>query len=204
MGIEQRLSDNSGNEEIFKEAAPIYQAELDRCGYQHQLTYNPRPAEVVRKKNRSRRVTWFNPPYSMDVATNVGQEFLKLIDTHFPPGHILHSTINRSTVKVSYRCLPSMGAQVAKHNARLLSSAKTRGKRKSPSCNCQISKKGECPIPGACNTDGAVYQATVRNNKGEEECYVGLAKKFKKRYSKHKATINEYKPEGNTTLSTHY
>ena len=132
VGIQQRLSDNSGNEKIFKEAAPIYQAELDRCGYQHQLTYNPRPAEEVRKKNRSRRVTWFNPPYSMDVATNVGQEFLKLIDTHFPPGHLLHSTINRSTVKVSYRCLPNMGAQVAKHNAKLLSSAKTGGRESPP------------------------------------------------------------------------
>ena len=97
-----------------------------------------------------------------------------------------------------------MGAHVAKHNAKLLSSAKPRGGRKQPSCNCQKSKVGDCPIPGACNTDGAVYQATVTNNKGEEEFYIGLAKNFKKRYSKHKATLNEYKPEGNTTLSTHY
>ena len=159
------------------EAAPIYQAELKRCGYQHQLTYRPRPEMESRvKKNRSRRVTWFNPPYSMNVATNVGQEFLKLIDIHFPPGHMLHSTINRSTVKISYRCLPSMGAQVAKHNAKVLSSAKPRGTKKPPSCNCQKSKIGECPIPGACNTDGAVYQATVKNNVGDEECYIGLAK----------------------------
>jgi hypothetical protein len=117
---------------------------------------------------------------------------------------MLHSTINRLTVKVSYRCLPSMGAQVAKHNAKLLSTAKTKGKRMSPSCNCQKSKIHENPIPGACNTDRAVYQAIVRNNKGEEECYEGLAKSFKKTYNKNKATINEYKPEGNTTLSTHY
>ena len=205
VGIERRLSDNSANEQIFKEAAPVYQSELERCGYKHQLTYNPRPAENVKvKKTRSRKVTWFNPPYSMDVATNVGQEFLKLIDTHFPPGHILHSVMNRSSVKVSYRCLPNMGTQVAKHNAKLLSSAKTGGTRKPPSCNCQKSKVGDCPIPGACNTDGVVYQAIVRNNKGDEECYVGLAKNFKKRFNGHKATIKVHKPDGNTTLSTHF
>ena len=61
-------------------------------------------------------------PYniSMNVATNVGQEFLKLIDEHFPPGHILRSVMNRTTIKVSYRCLPNMGAQIAKHNAKIL------------------------------------------------------------------------------------
>lgn len=59
----------------------------------------------------------------MDVATNVWREFLKLIDLHFPPGHILHSVLIRSTVKVSYRCLPNMGAKVAKHNSKLLKSS---------------------------------------------------------------------------------
>ena len=45
----------------------------------------------------------------MNVATNVGQEFLKLIDKHFPPGNILHSVINRQTVKIGYRCMSSIG-----------------------------------------------------------------------------------------------
>ena len=140
----------------------------------------------------------------MNVATNVGQEFLKLIDRHFPPGHILHSVINRSTVKISYRCLPNMGAQVAKHNAKILNGEKDGGAKKPPSCNCQRSKLKDCPLPGACNSDGVVYQATVRNNQGGEETYVGLAKNFKKRYGKHKSTLTVYKPDGNTTLSTHF
>ena len=204
-GIEQRLSDNSANKQIFDEAAPPYQAELERCGYKHQLTFNPRPdQEPKKKKSRSRRITWFNPPYSMGVATNVGQEFLKLIDKHFPPGHILHSVLNRSTVKVSYRCLPRMGAVVAKHNAKILHGGKNGGAHKPPSCNCQKSKVSDCPLPGACNSNGVVYQAVVRSNQGGEEFYVGLAKNFKNRYSKHKASLNVYKPEGNTSLSTHY
>ena len=140
----------------------------------------------------------------MNVATNVGQEFLKLIDKHFPPGHILHSVLNRSTVKISYRCLPSMGAVVAKHNAKILHGGKNGGAHKPPSCNCQKSKVSDCPLPGACNSNGVVYQAAVRNNQGGEEFYVGLASNFKKRYGKHKASLSVYKPEGNTTLSTHF
>ena len=115
IGIERKISDNSANEQLFNEAIPPIQAELDRCGFSHKLKYNPRK-EKVKKKTRKKPVTWFNPPFSMNVATNVAKEFPKLIDLHFPPGHILHSVIIRSTVKVSYRALPNMGAQIAKHN----------------------------------------------------------------------------------------
>ena len=27
---------------------------------------------------------WFNTPYSLSVKTNIGAQFLNLIDTHFP------------------------------------------------------------------------------------------------------------------------
>ena len=112
-GREKRLSDNSANEEIFNQAIPPYQAELNRCGYTYKLKYNPSQSKGdKKKKNRSKPVTWFNPPFSMNVATHVGNEFLKLIDKHFPPGNILHPVLNRQTVKVGYRCMPNMGAQI--------------------------------------------------------------------------------------------
>ena len=63
---------------------------------------------------------------------------------------------------------------------------------------------GECPIPGACNTNGVVYQATVRNNGGEEEYYIGLAQNFKTRFRTNRANLAEKKPEGSITLYTHY
>ena len=205
-GIERRLSDNSANEEIFKEAIPPYQTELDRCGFNHKLEYNPSHEQTNNKKkhSRKRRVTWFNPPYSMDVETNVGKEFLKLIDFHFPPGHILHSVFNRTTIKVSYRCLPNMGAQVAKHNAKILRNSNNVTTRAPPSCNCQKSKVGDCPLPGACNQDGVIYKATVTSSGGGQEHYVGLAKNFKKRYAKHKRSMKYKLPEESTTLSTHF
>ena len=36
------------------------------------------------KKVRQRKIIWFNPPYSVNVETNIGKTFLKLIDKHFP------------------------------------------------------------------------------------------------------------------------
>ena len=65
--------------------------------------------------------------------------------------------------------MPSMATYISRHNAKILKNGE---KSKPPSCNCQKSKVGECPIPGACNTDGVVYQATVKNNIGKEENYI--------------------------------
>ena len=54
----------------------------------------------------------------MNVATNVGQEFLKLIDEHFPPGHILRSAMNKTTslgwaVPISVSALQAMSDEQA-------------------------------------------------------------------------------------------
>ena len=86
----------------------------------------------------------------MDVATNVGQEMFEANIFPFPPGHIIHSVLNRSTVNVSYRYLPNMGEIVAKHNSKLVK----KSDRTPPKCNCHLLQ------------DGVVYQATVTNAKG--------------------------------------
>ena len=204
-GIERRLVQISCNEEVFKAAVPDYQKELDRCGYNYKLTYsqpvNP-TSQPTRRKRGGRRVTWFNPPYSIDVATNVAREFLVLVDRHFPPGHPLHSICNRATLKVSYRCLPNMGSVVAKHNKKILRKSSNAQPKPRATCNCQ--KKEDCPVPGECNQDGAIYQATVSSAGGREETYVGLAKNFKKRYPKHKKNILDESAPNGTSLSKYF
>ena len=127
-----------------------YQAEQDRCGFAHTLEFKPRNRESSNKKrkNRKKRVSWFNPPYSMDVETNVGNKFLKLLDLHFPPGNFLQPVLNRSTVKISYRCLPNMGAQVAKQNSKLLRNSKIETIRPPPACNCQKVRRVITPFLG--------------------------------------------------------
>ena len=202
IGINRRLCEISSNKDVFLEAIPPYQAELDKCGYEHQLTWmDMEETQQKKRKCRTRRITWFNPPFSVNIKTNVGKEFLLLLDKHFPKGHFLHSTLNRNTVKVSYSCLPNMGRRLAKHNSKVISKNQNQTTKPKSTCNCQISKKVECPVPGACNQDGAIYEATVKTSDGGVESYVGLAKNFKKRYGKHKATINDRSADGQTTLS---
>ena len=59
-------------------------------------------------------------------------------------------------------------------------------------------------MPGEYNTNGVVYQATVKMDNGQVETYVGLAKNFKKRYGKHKKTLEVEPVDGKTCLSTFY
>ena len=63
--------------------------------------------------------------------------------------------------------------------------------------------KAECPVPGGCNQDGAIYQAIVSTNDGRVEKYVGLAKNFKKRFRKHRTTLKDRNADGQTTLSNY-
>ena len=97
-----------------------------------------------------------------------------------------------------------MGSVVAKHNAKVMKNSATTAPKSPANCNCQTSKKPECPMPGKCNQNGVVYQATVTSDGGKSEIYVGLAKNFKKRWSKHKFTIKDKNAEGGCTMSTYY
>ena len=84
--VEKRISDLSSSEEIFEQSKQHYQEALKKSGYTHQLKYNPTIPSTSRRnrRNRGRKIIWFNPPYSRSVETNIGKEFLRLIDIHFP------------------------------------------------------------------------------------------------------------------------
>ena len=60
--------------------------------------------DIKEKRNRSRNIIWFNPPFNKNVSTNVAKQFLNLIDEHFPKSNKLHAIFNRNAVKVSYSC----------------------------------------------------------------------------------------------------
>ena len=67
----------------------------------------PNASNTSKRRTRGRNISWFNPPYSANVATSIGAKFLKIIDRSFPPTHVLHKIINRNTIKISYRCMPN-------------------------------------------------------------------------------------------------
>jgi hypothetical protein len=76
----------------------------------------------------------------------------------------------------------------------LLISGNTQPKPKAR-CNCQ--KKGECPVPGECNQDGAIYQASVTSTGGKVE-------NFKKRYPNHMKNLLDETDPGGTSLSKYF
>ena len=121
----RRLSEISYDEESFNKAAPIYQKALNNSGYTHHLTFSPQtpiqPASPGRK-NRKREIIWYNPPYSKNVATNVGRAFLKILDDEFPKEHVLHKIFNRNTVKISYSCMSNLKQNIDSHNKSILHS----------------------------------------------------------------------------------
>ena len=86
VSIEKRLSNNSSDEKIFKEAAIYYEDTLNKAGYINKLVYYSPSASNQENKNKNCqwKVIWFNSPYSKSVTTRIGQSFLHLLDTHFP------------------------------------------------------------------------------------------------------------------------
>jgi hypothetical protein len=110
--INKRLSEISSDEDSFQRAMPLYQEALTKSGYQHKLKYQQPPTSqnTVNSRSRKRNMTWYNPPFSQNVATNIGQTFLKILDEEFPADHILHKIFNRNTVKISYSCMSNFRA----------------------------------------------------------------------------------------------
>ena len=197
-GINKRLSSISSDEKMFKMAAPIYQEALTKSGYDFQLKFDPCAAEPSKKaRNRSRHVTWFNPPFNLSVKTNVAAEFLKIVDKCFPKGHILNKIFNRNTLKVSYSCTQNLENIIAGQNSKLLSTPPVDDKL----CNCK--KDSVCPLGGKCITKELVYQATVKQTDGTTNTYIGLTSTtFKARLGVHKNSFKD--PDANqTSLSNH-
>ena len=69
-----------------------------------------------KNKTRKRNVTWFNPPLSKNVATNVENKFFTLLSSCFPPNNKLHEIVNKNTLKLSYWCMNNVQQIINSHN----------------------------------------------------------------------------------------
>ena len=208
----------NANEDLFKQAVPVYQEALQRSKHSHTLAFEreapattstplSNQAAPARRK-RTRDVIWWNPPYSINVDTNIGAKFLALVDKCFPRGTLMGKIFNRNTLKISYRTCPNIKQVVAKHNKKLLEAVVP--KEEERGCSCPRAKRlaGECPLQGKCITTNNVYQATVVETKvdGEQkvETYVGVsAPPWKGRYASHKSSFIHPHKKGETKLSAH-
>ena len=198
--INRRLSEISSDKEAFDLAAPLYQKALHDSGYNHSLTFSNQPTQSPnRRRNRRRNIIWYNPPYSKNVATNVGKAFLKILGDEFPTNHILRKIFNRSTVKISYSCMPNLKQKINAHNVSIL----RQSQQTASTCNCR--KPADCPLNGNCLKSSVVYQATVSTSDDKPaQTYVGLTENsFKTRFANHKSSFKDPKKRLSTELSKH-
>ena len=161
--INKRLSTNSKNAQIFNEACLAYTEALKKNGCNTSLQLFDKTCtnkSNEKNKTRKRNITWFKPPFNINVATNVAKTFLSLIDKHFPNDKKLSKIFNRNTIKMSYSCLPNVKQTISNNNHRLLQLHRMKeSTQDSKLCNCR--QKSSCPLDGKCLTKCVVYKATV-------------------------------------------
>ena len=133
----------------------------------------------------------------MDVKTNAGGTFLRLINKHFHRGTKLNKIFNKNSLKVSYSCMPNMSSVIKSHNARVIKGKVDKSPKKM--CNCRV--KNNCPVNGKCLSKSVVYKATVTSNNMSKE-YIGLAGNiFKERFNNHSKSFRQKKYSKETELS---
>ena len=195
--VERRLQSISCNEAVFNKAKPLYEDALKRSGFETTLSYGN--GGSTQRRNRKRKITWFNPPFCQSIETNISKKFLLLVDKHFTIDHQLKKILNRNTLKVSPRCMPNMDSAIKSHNSQLLKDD-TEGEEKR-SCNCR--KKETCPVEGKCLEEGIIYEATIKSNSDEKK-YVGLTEgSFKRRLYGHRQSFRNNNLRTATELSKH-
>ena len=144
----------------YIQSTQIYQEALKKSGYNHQLTYQKSTINKNKDtKRRKRKIIWLNPPYSKNVSTKVGNQFLKLINKHFPRHHKFYKLFNKNNVKVSYSCMPNMKNIINTHNKKIINPPKDNIAR---TCNCI--RKHQCPLNEKCLTKNVIYKASITPN----------------------------------------
>ena len=197
ISIEKRLSVLSSSKEIFEQSKHYYQNALEKSGHEYKLQY--KPAIETNRRRRGRKIIWFNPPFSRTVSTNVGKQFLNLIDKHFPRNHKFRKLFNRNNIKVSYGCMPNVGSVITAHNKRILENIPP---LEIGGCNCQV--KNQCPLNGHCLTDNLLYEATISSDipNYSDKIYKGITRlPFKTRDRNHKKSFNHPRYKNDTELS---
>ena len=102
------------------------------------------------KKKRKKNVIWYNPPFSLDVNTNVGRLFFKTLRKNFSKINPLSKIFNKNTVKISYSCTRNVKSIISGHNKQIL-----HPKPQQYGCNCR--EKNNCPLDNKCLTPQIVY-----------------------------------------------
>ena len=143
--VNHRLSELSSSKDIFELNKILYNNALSQRGYEALKGYikSTKPKNNNNKKNRTKKITFFNPQFDNSVKTKVGKEFLKLVNLHFHRNNELRKIFNKGTIKLSYSCMPNIKNIINSHNYKILKSNDTK-----KTCNCR--DKMSCLFNGEC------------------------------------------------------
>ena len=196
--IEERISSISCDQHEFTKVKDEYNNCLKKSGFNHDIQYTVKSPTSKPQQRKQRNIVWFNPPYNMQVETNIGKNFLTLISKHFPAHHKYHKIFNKNTIKLSYSCTPDVKSAISRHNKKILSSSEAHAES-ARMCNCR--QPANCPMVGCCLEKSIIYKATVKTTEGDK-FYIGATEQtFKKRFPKHKDSFEKKKFASATTLS---
>ena len=196
--IENRLNRLSTNPKIFNDAKTDYQTALRKSNFKHKLEYTEKTNITDKKRRkRTRKILFFNPPYCQSVKTNVGKKFLNLIDKHFRSEN-MKKNFNRNNCKVSYCCMENVKSLISRHNKRVISRMNNKKDQNKNMCNCR--NKNSCPLSNMCLQENVVYKATISSQNEIKEYIGSTGGQFKKRWYTHMSDIKNVSNKG-TELS---
>ena len=191
--INKRISDLSCNKEEFDKIKSVYESALKDSGHFSSMSYNNSNTQNARR-NRNKKVIWFNPPYSQNVETNIGKLFIKLVRKHFPKNSKYNKVF--STLKLSYFCTNNVGNIIKQHNSKVLSKTND-----NIICKCNCRSKPNCPLNGECLTQCLVYKATSTTSSNSFVYYGTSEGEFKSRYNNHTKSFRNRECMNVTELS---
>ena len=109
--INKSLNNLSSNQEPFNCIIHNYQSALEFTNNKFNLTYEK--SDKKSKKAQKKKNIYFNSPFSMTVATKIGNEFLNLVNKHFDANHPYQNFFTgRNTQYIFYNCMENLKTMI--------------------------------------------------------------------------------------------
>ena len=120
---------------------------FEKIRFQENLVYTPKSItnNILDKKKRKCKIIWFNPPYWVNVKTNISKTISKLSKEKSFKKNKLHNIFNTSNIKISYSYMNDISSITAGHNTSLLQPKITKY-----GCNCRV--KNTCSLQNQFQT----------------------------------------------------
>ena len=157
--INKWISDISCNESVFNNAKLTYEKALINSGFTETFSYIKPSFQIINnreaKKKKKRKIIWYNPPFPLNVKTNNGKLFFKILRKNFPKTNSLWKIFNKNTVKISDSWTRNVNSIMSGHSKQILLP-----KPQQYGCSCW--DKNNCPFDNKCLTPQIVYQLKLR------------------------------------------